>query len=147
MVLIDSSVWIEAARRDGSLEHKVGLEGLLGAAEAMFCGPIRLEVLGGARAQDRRRLSAYFDCIAYRTMEDGAWELAKDCAWRLHDKGHTLPWNDILIGSLSIHWVCRVYAKDQHFEIMRELLGIRLYTPGIGGAYQPDHSPEDGPGK
>jgi hypothetical protein len=56
MVLADSSVWIEAVRRDGSLEHKVGLEGLLDAAGAMFRGPIKLEVLGGARAEERKRM-------------------------------------------------------------------------------------------
>jgi predicted nucleic acid-binding protein len=138
MVLVDSSVWIEAARRDGSLEHKVGLEGLLDAVEATFCGPIKLEVLGGARGQDRQRMSAYFDSVPYRTIEDGAWESAKEAAWRLRDKGHSLPWNDILIGSLSVAWGCRVYAKDQHFQILRDVLGVRLYTPGNGGSYQPD---------
>lgn len=138
MVLVDSSVWIEAARRDGSLEYKVGLEGLLEAAEATFCGPVKLEFLGGARAQERKRMSAYFACIPYRAMEDSAWEFAKDCAWRLRDKGHSLPWNDILIGSLSLRWICRVYAKDKHFETMHEVLGVRLYTPGYGGSYQPD---------
>jgi hypothetical protein len=138
MVLVDSSVWIEAARRDGSLEYKVGLEGLLEVAEATFCGPIKLEVLGGARTQDRRRMSAYFDCIAYRTIDDSAWEFSKDCAWRLHDKGHSLPWNDVLIGSLSVRWTCRVYAKDQHFDIMRDVIGVRLYKASYGGSFDPD---------
>ena len=138
MVLVDSSVWIEAARRDGSLEYKVGLEGLMEVAEAAFCGPIKLEVLGGARTQDRRRMSAYFDCIAYRTIDDSAWEFAKDCAWRLRDKGHSLPWNDVLIGSLSVRWTCRVYAKDQHFDIMRDVIGVRLYKASYGGSFDPD---------
>jgi predicted nucleic acid-binding protein len=138
MVLVDSSVWIEAARRDGGLEYKVGLEGLLEAAEACFCGPIKLEVLGGARSQDRKRMLGYFGCIPYRTIDDSAWEFATECAWRLRDKGHSLPWNDILIGSLSVSWACRVYAKDQHFEIMREVIGVRLYKPGYGGSFGPD---------
>ena len=137
MVLVDSSVWIEAARREGALEYKVGLEGLLEAAEALLCGPVRLEVLGGARAQDRRRMSAYFDCIPYRALDDAAWERAKNCAWRLRDQGQTVPWNDILIASLSVEWGCRVYARDQHFEVMRDALGIRLYRPGYGGSYDP----------
>ncbi len=138
MVLVDSSVWIEASRRDGGLEYKVGLEGLLEAAEAMFCGPVKLEFLGGARAQDRKRMSSYFECIPYRGMNDEAWEFAKDCAWRLRDKGFSLPWNDVLIGSLSLTWVCRVYAKDKHFDILRDVLGVRLYAPGYGGSFQPD---------
>ena len=56
MVLVDSSVWIESLRRTGRLEVKVALEALLEAYEAQFCPPIRLEVLGGARKEDRRRL-------------------------------------------------------------------------------------------
>ncbi len=54
MVLVDSSVWIEAGRREGSLEHKVGLENLLASYEAAWCGPVKLEVLGGARIQYRK---------------------------------------------------------------------------------------------
>ncbi len=138
MVLVDSSVWIEAARRQGALEFKVGLEGLLEAAEACFCGPIKLEVLGGARSHEREWMAAYFECIPYKPMEDADWEQAMRFAWRLRDKGHSLPWNDILIASLSVKWDCRVYAKDQHFVIMSELMGVRLYRTGYGGSYAPD---------
>jgi predicted nucleic acid-binding protein len=137
MVLVDTSIWIEAARREGDLACKVGLEGLLEAAEAMYCGPIKFEFLGGARAQERPRLSAYLECIPYKAFDDTAWQFAIDCAWRLRDKGQTIPWNDILIGSLSLRWICRVYAKDQHFETMRDILGVRLYKPGYGGSYNP----------
>jgi len=135
MVLVDSSVWIEAARRNGDLAYKVGLEGLLEFAEALLCGPVRLEVLGGARAQDRKRLSNYFDCVPYKALDDSAWNHTLDCAWRVRDQGHTVPWNDILIASLSVKWDCRVYAKDAHFDAMSSILGLRLYRPGYGGSY------------
>jgi len=135
MVLVDSSVWIEAARRDGDLAYKVGLEGLLEFAEAAFCGPIKLEVLGGARAQDRKRLAAYFDCIPYKQIDDTAWDFARECAWRLRDQGHTVPWNDILIASLAVRWQCRVYAKDAHFETMAGIINVHLYKAGYGGSY------------
>ena len=138
MVLVDSSIWIESMRREGRIDVKVGLENLVEAAEAMFCGPVKLEVLGGARIQDRKRLTAYFECVPYRAMTDAAWDFARDCAWRLRDKGYNLPWNDILIGSLSVKWNCRVYAIDQHFEIMRDTIGVRLYKPGYGGKYEHD---------
>ena len=137
MVVVDSSVWIEAARRQGRLEYKVGLEGLLDAGEAMICGPIKLEVLGGARPQDRQRMSTYFDCLPCRATEDAAWEFAKKCAWQLRDSGESIPWNDVLIGSLALAWQCRVYAADRHFEIMRDVLGLPLYQPGYGGKFQP----------
>ncbi|MBA4148190.1 MAG: VapC toxin family PIN domain ribonuclease [Verrucomicrobia bacterium] len=138
MVLVDSSVWIEAGRREGKLSYKVGLENLLGAYEATWCGPVKLEVLGAARPQDRKRLESYFSIIPYKAMEDGAWDFAKNCYQRLRDQGHTLPFNDALLGSLSLIWNCRVYSADQHFEIMRDVIGIRLYQPGYGGKYESD---------
>ena len=136
MVLVDSSVWIEALRRDGRLDVKLALEGLLEEYEAAWCGPVKLEVLGGARAQDRKALEEQFTCIPYFPMHDAAWESAKNLAWRLRDNGCTAPWNDILIAALSVKADCRIYAVDKHFDLMDQNgAGIRLYRPGYGGKY------------
>jgi predicted nucleic acid-binding protein len=45
---VDSSVWIDALRREGGLQVKLALENLLEEYEAAFCGPTKLEVLRGA---------------------------------------------------------------------------------------------------
>lgn len=138
MVLVDSSVWIEAARRTGDLAAKVGLEGLLEEYEASCCGVVLLEVLGGARREDRTRLESLFQCMPYVGMEDAHWQQARRHAWRLRDAGQDIPWNDILVGTLALDRGCRVYARDRHFEVMRENLGVRLYTPDYGGKFRPD---------
>lgn len=139
MVLVDSSVWIEALRRDGRLDVKVALEGLLDEYEAAWCGPVKLEVLGGARKEDRRKLEVHFACIPYYSMADPAWNSAKALAWRLRDQGCNTPWNDILIASLSIQADCRVYSIDKHFDVMARCgVAIRLYQPGYGGKYDPN---------
>ncbi len=138
MVLVDTSVWIEASRRDGDLSYKVGLENLLDEYEAAWCSPVKLEFMGGARKKDRKKLAFWFDCIPYRATEEHHWELAKENAWRLRDQGLTLPWNDILIASIALEANLRVYAKDHHFERMAEMLDLRLYQPGYGGRYAPD---------
>ena len=138
MVLVDSSVWIEALRRQGDLHVKLALENLLDEYEAAWCGPVKLEVLGGARMQERARLEEHFSCIPYFPMDDAQWELAKETAWRLRDRGCNPPWNDILIASLSLTARCRVYAVDKHFQQMRDAgVGIVIYEPGYGGAYNP----------
>jgi predicted nucleic acid-binding protein len=138
MVLVDSSVWIEALRRDGRLDVKLALENLLEEYEAAWCGPVKLEVLGGARQQDREKLEAHFECIPYFQMKDSAWDNAKKLAWRLRDRGCTTPWNDVLIAALSVLAECRIYSVDKHFEMMYESgAGILLYKPGYGGAYNP----------
>lgn len=139
MVLVDSSVWIEALRREGRLDVKLALENLLEEYEAAWCGPVKLEVLGGARAQDRKALEEQFSCIPYYPMADAAWDFAKKLAWRLRDKGCTVPWNDILIATLSIKAECRIYTVDKHFNLMYEAgAGICLYEPGYGGKYDPN---------
>ena len=139
MVLVDTSVWIEASRRTGDLAYKVGLENLLEEYEACWCSPVKLEFMGGARKEDRRRLEFYFECIPYCSVEEHHWEAAQRNAWTLRDKGHSLPSNDILIATLAIDLDYRVCAKDQHFQIMAQQLGLRLYAPGYGGRYEPDH--------
>ena len=138
MVLVDSSIWIEAARRKGSLQAKVALEALLEEYEACWCGPVKLEVLGGARKEERRKLEFFFEAIPYRAMPDTAWADAKELAWRLRDKGVTAPWNDVLVACLALRWDIRVFAQDAHFEQIAEVSGLQLYEPGYSGSYSPE---------
>ncbi len=138
MVLVDSSVWIEAARRDGRLDVKVGLEGLLESCEAQWCSPVRLEVLGGARQSERRRLGEYFSVIPYRSCTEKDSERAIVLAWRIRDCGLTIPWLDVLIAAIALRDDVRLYAVDAHFEKVAEIAGLRLYEPGYGGAFRPD---------
>ena len=138
MVLVDSSVWIEAARRQGDLGCKVALESLLEEYEATLCSPVRLEVLGGARKEERSGLAAGFAVIPYIPVTEATWNLALENAWRLRDAGLQAPWNDVLIASVSIEHGCRVYARDKHFELMSSAVGFRLYEPGYGGSFAPD---------
>jgi predicted nucleic acid-binding protein len=133
---IDSSVWIEAARRKGSVEVKVALEALLEVDEAVWCGPVKLEVLGGATREERRALEHYFEVIPYVPAREEFWVSAKQLSWRICDAGLTVPWNDLLIAAISLYQACRVYAQDQHFEDMVPLT-VALYRPGYGGSYNP----------
>jgi predicted nucleic acid-binding protein len=136
MVLVDSSAWIEALRRAGSLEVKLAVEDLLEVYEAQWCTPVRLEVLGGARGGERRALSEYFAVIPYRRCRDEDWERAILLAWKLRDSGLTVPWMDILIAAIALHDDVRVYAVDEHFKKISERTGLRLYEPGYGGIFQ-----------
>lgn len=138
MVLIDSSIWIEGFRKHGDLAVKVALENLLEKYEALWCGPVKLEVLGAARIQERRELEFFFSCLPYRAMPDLIWEEAKRLSWQLRDHGFSIQWNDILIAAFAINWNVRVYSIDLHFEIMSQEIGLRLYHPGLGGKFQPE---------
>ena len=135
MVLVDSSVWIEGLRRQGDLATKVALEALLEVGGALVSGPILLEVLGGCRPGERKRLLDYFAGVPYRRVPDEAWRRAARLSWHLREDGITLPWNDLLIGSLGLLWDLRVFAADRHFDILESRERLRRYRPGPGGAY------------
>ncbi len=135
MVLVDSSAWIESLRRDGDMQVKLAIEGLLEAYEAQWCAPVRLEVLGGARLDERAKLGRMFSVIPYRPSREDDWDRAVALAWRLRARGLTVPWLDVLIASIAIHDEVRLYAVDRHFQEIARHTGLLLYRPGYGGSY------------
>jgi predicted nucleic acid-binding protein len=106
--------------------------------EAAWCSPIKLAVLGGARQEDRERLAAFMAMIPYIPVDETIWDLALRNAWRMSEGRQTVPWNDLLIASVSLKNGCRVFARDRHFDLMKTVLGVRLYEPGYGGSFAPD---------
>lgn len=138
MVLVDTSIWIEASRREGDPACKLGLEGLLEEYMVGICGPVRLEFLGGPRKEERKWLKEKLTCLPEIPVETQHWDSACRNAWMLRDAGESIPWNDVLIATVALDQDFRVYARDRHFEIMSERIGLRLYKPGYCGRYATD---------
>lgn len=138
MVLVDSSVWIEALRRQGDLGVKLAVEGLLEEYEAQWCTPVRLEVLGGARPEERERLGRHFATIPYRACDEADWDRAVTLAWRLRDRGLSVPWLDVVVAALALHDDVRLYSLNAHFGRIAEIAGLRLYRPGYSGRFTAD---------
>ncbi len=139
MVLIDSSVWIESLRQRGRIEIKLAVENLLDVYEAQWCSPVRLEVLGGARTDERRRLGQHFSVIPYRRCTEEDWDRSISLAWHLRGHGLSIPWLDVMIAALALHDGIRLYTLDTHFDRVAELTELRLYKPGYGGRFTPDN--------
>lgn len=139
MVLVDSSVWIESLRRDGDLAVKCAVESLLNEYEATLCSPVRLEVLGGARENEREDLNRHFSVLPYLSARETDFSRACELAWDLARAGVRAPWFDLLIAAIGLRVECRVYSLDNHFKLMsKHHTGIRLYEPGYGGMFAPD---------
>lgn len=138
MVIVDTSAWIEAHRRDGSPAVKLAVRGLLDEFEAALCGPVEMEYLGGAKPQERERLQAWCNVLPYIRNDQKLWRKAAMNFSLLKQKGVTAPWNDVLIATIALENGCRVYAVDKHFTAMAPLLGFHLYQPGYGGSYNPE---------
>jgi predicted nucleic acid-binding protein len=138
MVIVDTSAWVEFFRRDGDPHVKLAVKGLLDAYQAALCGPVELEFLGGARPHEVARIRAGFDILPYVRSDDKLWRLAAANYGRLRAAGFNVPWNDILIATLAMRKGLAVYAKDKHFPIMAEVLGVILYQPGYNGMFNPE---------
>jgi predicted nucleic acid-binding protein len=137
MVLVDSCIWIEAAKRQGDLLVKLALEALLTEGVAAFCGPVKLEVLGAVRQERRDSFSRRMNIVPYIPMPETLWDEAVRLSWRLRDTGLTVPWNDILIANLGLSRELRVYSIDGHFQKISTATGLVLYQPGYGGKFNP----------
>lgn len=138
MVIIDTSAWVEFFRRDGDHLIKLSVKGLLDAFEGALCGPVEMEFLGGARPNEMKSIQAWFDIIPYLPNDQRIWRNAAENFSKLRDAGFTLPWNDILIATIAKEKGVAVYAHNRHFTILARELGVRLYTPGYNGMFNPD---------
>lgn len=138
MVIVDTSAWIEFFRRDGSVEVKLAMRGLLDKYEATLCGPVEMEFLGGAPPSEKKRLQSWFNVLPYVRNDQKIWRQAADTFSRLRQEGLTIPWNDALVATITLGQSCRVFAVDHHFTAMAPHLRLRLYEPGYGGMFNPD---------
>ena len=139
MVIIDTSAWVDYFRRDGDIMFKLGVKGLLDAFEGALCGPVEMEFLGGARSHEIPKIQPWFDIMPYRTNDQKIWRKAATNFAKLRAKGHTLPWNDIVIATIALERDDAVYANDKHFPILEKVLGLHLYRPGFNGKFNPDY--------
>ena len=139
MVIIDTSAWIDFFRRDGKIEVKLAVKGLLDAFEGALCGPVEMEFLGGARPSEMEAIRSWFNIIPYLTNDQKIWRKVAFNFSAMRSKAFTLRWNDLLIATLALEKDVAVYANDEHFETMAEHLQVRLYRPGYNGAFNQDH--------
>jgi len=137
MVLVDSSVWIEALRREGRLDIKLAVEGLLEADEALICAPIRFKVLAGARPEDREQIARHLSMVPDRPCGDDDWSRSTRLAWKCRDAGVSIPLEHALIASIALHDGIRIFANDEAFNGICSLTGLPRYVPGRGGLFQP----------
>ena len=138
MVIIDTSAWVEFFRKDGDLRVKLAVKGLLDAMEGALCGPVEMEFLGGARRNEMNEIKGWFGLIPYIRNDQNVWLEAAPNFSKARAAGYTIPWNDILIATIAIRKSVQVYAYDKHFPVMAATLGLRLYTPGYNGMFNPE---------
>jgi predicted nucleic acid-binding protein len=124
MFLIDSSVWIDYLRPNGSNLIKQRVREILQKEEAVCCGIIVVEVLRGAR--NEKDFSVLKDSLLFLpqlALSPQVVSLAAEWGFILDRKGKTVSTTDLFIAAAA-HKKATVLHRDKHFATIGQELGL-----------------------
>jgi len=128
VIVIDTSVWVEALRRAKSREAVV-LRALLDADEAVVPVPVRVELLSGASNADRLRLRRGLSSLPLIYPSEDTWKLIDAWIDRAGRAGERFGLGDLLIGALASEAGALLWSLDADFERMERLGFVERYLP------------------
>ena len=121
MVLIDTSVWLFALKRDFHPLIKERVEKLLLTEKVAISGIIQLELLGGAKSEkEYNRLSQRLESLHHIDADRDLWDRASKLAFELKQKGITVPYSDISIAASALKEYALLVHADSHFDLIAE---------------------------
>lgn len=125
-VLVDTSAWIFALRKDFLPEIKDRVALLLGENLVITTGIIRLELLGGTRSEaEYDRLKEHLSGLESIESDESLWDMACEIGFKLRRKGITVPYTDILISACALSKGCMVLHADDHFDLMAKHTSLK----------------------
>lgn len=127
MILIDTSVWLFALKRDFHPLIKGKVEKLLLTEKVAINGMIQLELLGGVKSEkeyDRlfQRLNSLYQIEADRSL----WDRASKLAFELKQKGTTVPYADIFIAASALQESALLVHADSHFDLIADHSDLKV---------------------
>lgn len=128
LILPDTSCWIEFFRPRGDALVRSQLLNWLAADYLAICGPVRAEVLRGARKTEAPRITDAFAALPYLETADGDWSTVEQKARSLADEGHNMPLLDLLIAALACRHGAVLAHKDAHFQTIAQMLPVHLHS-------------------
>lgn len=124
LILADSSIWIPAFREKKNPSWLQEFQSLLINRRIAIAPPIQLELLSGARTEkEYHALAQELDALSVLEITPAVWKEAGRMAFRLRQKGITVPTVDLLIAATALFYHCTLYYHDRHF------LHIAKHTP------------------
>ena len=129
MILADTSAWVEYARATGSPVHKRVLDLIATDSGLAVTEPVVMEVLAGARNQEReaelRRLLRRFDLIPFDAAADfdGAVQIYRRCRSRgITPRGMV----DCMIAAVAWRREATLLSHDVDLDRVARFVGIDL---------------------
>ena len=122
MVLIDTSSWIEALRKDGEPATRARVQSLMVAGEAAWCDFVRLELWNGVRGSaERKHMEALEADVILLPTTDAVWKKSRELARRARAAGLTVPGADLLIAACAWEHGVALEHRDAHLSELTHL--------------------------
>ena len=128
MIAVDTSIWVAALRSATSREADT-LRALIDADEVVLPVPVRVELLSGASAADRKRLRRTLSALPIVFPTDDTWRLIDTWVERAGSAGERFGLGDLLIGALSAEAGALIWSRDADFARMEALGLLERYEP------------------
>lgn len=126
-VLVDTSAWIFALRKDPLPAIKERIDLLLKEDTVTIVPIVKLELLGGTKTKgDFNRLKGRLDALDSIELNEQVWEKAVYLAFNLRRKGITIPYTDILISAAAMQEGAILLHADAHFDLIAQYCELRV---------------------
>lgn len=117
MILIDTSAWLFALKKDFHPVIKERIGQLLVEGDVAVCGMIALELLGGTKSdKEYLRLKSRLDSLFYIESDKLLWDHSSKLAFDLKRKGVSIPYADIVIAASAQKERAILVHADSHFD-------------------------------
>lgn len=126
MIVVDTSVWINAFRNQKSPEAG-HLNHLLDNDEVAIAIPIRIELLSGARRSDQARLSRTLSALPIYFPKDATWHRIEGWLGTIKNAGDWFGVGDLLIAGIAAENQAAIWSLDGDFARMAKLKLIELH--------------------
>ncbi len=128
MILVDTSVWIEAFRRASGFPAS-HLRALLDAGEVAMSPPIRIELLSGAGAADLPRLRRVLSALPLLAPSALCWERMERFVEKAVPAGRRFAVADLLIAAVAAEHDLAIWSLDGDFAEMAALGFVVIHSP------------------
>ncbi len=135
-VLVDTSIWSMALRRNAEKNHSIITElfEIIQEMRLQIIGPIRQELLSGIKTQNQfEELKLYLSAFPDLQLETGDFEKAAEFFNICRQNGVQGSNTDFLICSVADRRDLEIFTLDKDFRDFQKYLPIKLYSPRKAG--------------
>lgn len=127
MVLVDTSAWILALRKNPHIYARTRIEELMGANRIGIIPLIYIELLSGVNNETEfHRLKQRLSSLKQIPLTKRDWDKIAFNAFKLRRKGITVPHIDIIIGTAAAINDMVLLTADSHFNLMAKEIGLKV---------------------